>query len=185
MDCVAGAAALDRNSCAASAGMASSNSASCLCSAFIRGAATGAEKNAFTAPEKHRGTTNPEPFEISSENQPGETTQQRFALVSRSAGHHEQCGVPTITAPGSRLVSTGDRAALALNFRICGRQMESPKLFDRVRLCGDTHPFFVISVDEERQLLDLMPVSGRGPCLDSVPFAAVQHGTPEPAKSIG
>jgi hypothetical protein len=54
--------------------------------------------------------------------------------------------------------------------------MESPKMCERVRLCGDPHPFFVISVDEERQLVDLMPVSGRGPCLDSVPFSAVQHG---------
>ena len=57
--------------------------------------------------------------------------------------------------------------------------MDTPRICERVRLCGDPHPFFVISVDEERQMVDLMPVSGRGPCLDSVPFSAVHHTSPD------
>lgn len=61
-----------------------------------------------------------------------------------------------------------------------GLPMESPKICERVRLLGDPHPFFVIFVDEERQLVDLMPVSGRGPCMESVPFSAVLHGLAEP-----
>jgi hypothetical protein len=89
--------------------------------------------------------------------------------------------VPSVTAQSSVSVVHLEWSG-RLSLQDTAGPMESPKLCERVRLCGDPHPFFVISVDEERQLVDLMPVSGRGPCLDSVPFSAVQHSLPEPPR---
>ena len=60
--------------------------------------------------------------------------------------------------------------------------MESPKICERVRVLGNPHPFFVICVDEERRLVDLMPVNGRGACLDAVPFEAVERSGSTPAE---
>jgi hypothetical protein len=51
--------------------------------------------------------------------------------------------------------------------------METPRINERVRVAGHGLPFFVIAVDEERHELDLMPVSGKGPCLEAVPFSAI------------
>lgn len=53
--------------------------------------------------------------------------------------------------------------------------MEIPTINQRVHLAGHDLPFFVIAVDEDRREVDLMPISGNGPCLESVPFAAIKR----------
>ena len=51
--------------------------------------------------------------------------------------------------------------------------METPNIFERVNVTGYNFAFFVVAIDHERQEVDLMPVSGDGTCLESVPFSAI------------
>lgn len=55
--------------------------------------------------------------------------------------------------------------------------MKAPYLTERVRVEGSDQPYFVIKVDEELQVAELMPVWGAGPCLEDVPFLAIRRNS--------
>jgi hypothetical protein len=52
-----------------------------------------------------------------------------------------------------------------------GSMQQLPHLAQRVRVLGREIPFFVVSVDEDAQTVDLIPVSGSRPTLEDVPFS--------------
>jgi hypothetical protein len=65
------------------------------------------------------------------------------------------------------------RVCLALR---SGRNMNAPNIADRVRVRGNEMPFFVTSIDEERRVVNLIPVTGLWPVLDEVPFSDLVSG---------
>ena len=52
--------------------------------------------------------------------------------------------------------------------------MPGPKIFDRVKLDGVNRTFFIIAIDEERQVVTLLPVSGFSPALEDVPISRLR-----------
>ena len=46
-----------------------------------------------------------------------------------------------------------------------------PSIAQRVHVRGHEFPFFVVTVHEDDQTVDLVPVSGSGPFLDAVPLS--------------
>lgn len=49
--------------------------------------------------------------------------------------------------------------------------MHTPYLAERVRVRGSEAHYFVVSVDEDKCVVNLIPVSGHGRGLDAVPFS--------------
>jgi hypothetical protein len=49
--------------------------------------------------------------------------------------------------------------------------MQSPVLCERVRVPGHDAAYFVVSIDEQERVVNLVPVSGHGPSLEAVPFS--------------
>ena len=52
-----------------------------------------------------------------------------------------------------------------------------PKLGERIRVEGHERSFFVARVDEDRQEVDLVPVTGASPCLEAVPFVRLRRSS--------
>lgn len=54
--------------------------------------------------------------------------------------------------------------------------MHVPVLCERVRVRGTDEVYFVVTIDDERQEVNLIPVSGSAPSLNAVPFADLRRG---------
>jgi hypothetical protein len=53
--------------------------------------------------------------------------------------------------------------------------MQNPVLCERVRVPGHDAPYFIVSIDERERVVNLVPVSGRGPAIDAVPFSELRR----------
>lgn len=69
-----------------------------------------------------------------------------------------------VTAAHQRLVSTG-----------CVRL---PHIAQRVRVPGSDISYFVVSIDQEQQLVTLLPTTGQGPVLEDVPYSDLDRTGP-------
>lgn len=54
--------------------------------------------------------------------------------------------------------------------------MQTPRICERVRVRGRESTFFVVSVDEDRMEVDLIPVFGSGAGLNAVTFLELLKG---------
>lgn len=57
--------------------------------------------------------------------------------------------------------------------------MQPPRIAERVRVHGSEVQYFVVTVDEDRQVADLIPISGTVRCLDAVPFGSIDRTLPQ------
>jgi hypothetical protein len=49
--------------------------------------------------------------------------------------------------------------------------MDLPRICERVRVAGRSGAFLVLSIDQEQQTAELMPLDRVAPLLDAVPFS--------------